>query len=102
MYKKDILKQYLLSHNNRWNRLLHKLGFTGGALVVISVVCLELPIAYALCAIPVTYAINWLGHSVFEKNAPLTFDYPVESFVSYWKMIFMSDAKRKKIIENDN
>ena len=32
------------------------------------------------------YACAWVGHFFFEKNKPATFKYPVQSFVSDFRM----------------
>ncbi len=69
---------YLQEHSNATCRRLHYVG----SLLVLSV------LAYALLtqqwlwllALPVIgYGFAWIGHFVFEKNRPATFDYPLYS-----------------------
>lgn len=41
-----------------------------------------------LIILPVVgYSFSWTGHYAFEKNKPATFQYPLFSFIGYFKMI---------------
>jgi hypothetical protein len=41
-----------------------------------------------LLAIPLLgYGFAWVGHFVFEKNRPATFDYPFYSLMGDWVML---------------
>ncbi|WP_341303401.1 Mpo1-like protein [Pseudomonas sp. TMP25] len=77
---------YLQEHSNATCRRLHYVG----SLLVLGI------IAYSvltqqwlwLLAIPlVGYGFAWVGHFVFEKNRPATFDYPLYSLMADWVML---------------
>lgn len=77
---------YLQEHSNPICRRLHYVG----SLLVLGL------LAYALAtqqwlwllAIPVAgYGFAWIGHFVFEKNRPATFQYPLYSFMGDWVML---------------
>lgn len=77
---------YLQEHSNATCRRLHYVG----SLLVLGV------LAYALLAqqwlwlltIPlVGYGFAWVGHFVFEKNRPATFQYPLYSLLGDWVML---------------
>ena len=41
-----------------------------------------------LLAMPVAgYGFAWVGHFIFEKNRPATFQYPLYSFLGDWVML---------------
>lgn len=77
---------YLQEHSNATCRRLHYVG----SMLVLGI------IAYSvltqqwlwLLAIPlVGYGFAWVGHFVFEKNRPATFDYPLYSLMADWVML---------------
>ena len=77
---------YLQEHSNPVCRRLHYVG----SLLVLAV------LGYALLtqqwlwllAMPlVGYGFAWVGHFVFEKNRPATFDYPLYSLLGDWVML---------------
>lgn len=77
---------YLQEHSNATCRRLHYVG----SLLVLGI------LAYALAsqqwlwllAIPLAgYGFAWVGHFVFEKNRPATFQYPLYSFMGDWVML---------------
>ncbi len=76
---------YLSQHADLTCRRLHVVGST-------LVLCL---LAYTLwsqqwgllLALPVLgYGFAWVGHFVFERNKPATFEYPLYSFMGDWVM----------------
>lgn len=76
---------YLAEHSNQTCRRLH---FIGSSLVIIVLL-------YALFSgrlsflflLPVIgYGFAWVGHFVFEKNRPATFQYPLYSLAGDWVM----------------
>ena len=82
----DFYPFYLAEHSNRTCRRLHYIG----SLLVL------LLLAYALIsqkwfwllAMPVAgYGFAWVGHFIFERNRPATFEYPLYSFLGDWMML---------------
>lgn len=80
---------YLSQHQSRSNRRLH---FVGTTLVIAFALAAVMTGNYLLLfALPIAgYGFAWLGHFVFEKNKPATFQYPFYSlacdFVMYRDM----------------
>ncbi len=77
---------YLQEHSNPICRRLHYVG----SLLVLSI------LGYALfsqqwlwlLAMPLAgYGFAWVGHFIFEKNRPATFDYPLWSLAGDWVML---------------
>lgn len=77
---------YLQEHSNDICRRLHYVG----SLLVLSI------LGYAIATqqwallwlLPVAgYGFAWVGHFVFEKNRPATFQYPLYSFLGDWVML---------------
>lgn len=77
---------YLQEHSNPVCRRLHYVG----SLLVLAI------LAYALLtqqwlwllAMPLAgYSFAWVGHFMFEKNRPATFDYPLYSLMGDWVML---------------
>ncbi len=76
---------YLAQHSNRTCRRLH---FVGTSLVgiVFAYALLKGPVAL-LWLMPVFgYGFAWIGHFVFEKNRPATFQYPLYSLIGDFVM----------------
>lgn len=72
---------YLSEHSDKICRRMH---FIGTSLVILTVVyaLLQGPLAL-LWLLPVLgYGFAWIGHYVFEKNRPATFQYPFYSLAS--------------------
>lgn len=81
----DFYPFYLSEHRDRMCRRLH---FVGTALVIV-VVALALVSAnpWWLAAAPIAgYGFAWIGHFVFEKNRPATFQYPWFSLLGDFAM----------------
>jgi hypothetical protein len=76
---------YLSEHSDINCRRLH---FVGSALVlVVLVAAVLLQRWWWLLLLPVIgYGFAWVGHFVFEKNRPATFQYPAYSFMGDWVM----------------
>lgn len=76
---------YLKEHTDKRCRLLHYIGST---LVLAIVLYSLLTQHYALLfALPVVgYGFAWLGHFIFEKNKPATFQHPWYSLMGDWVM----------------
>ncbi|RZK48640.1 MAG: DUF962 domain-containing protein [Pedobacter sp.] len=78
---------YLSEHQNKTSRVLH---FIGTGLVFISLFSAILFHDWRFfAAIPfLGYGFAWVGHFFFEKNKPATFQYPLFSLLSDFKLFF--------------
>ena len=79
---------YLSQHQNSICRLLH---FIGTSIILLLLVFYVKKIS-DLIFIPLAgYGFAWVGHFVFEKNKPATFQYPLYSlmgdFVMFWDIL---------------
>ncbi|MGM0428711.1 MAG: Mpo1-like protein [Pseudomonadota bacterium] len=82
---KEFYPYYLQEHSDKRCRILHYIGST----LVLAVLTYALVSAnyWWLLALPVIgYGFAWLGHFVFEKNKPATFQYPLYSLLGDWVM----------------
>ena len=78
---------YLMQHSNKTNRILHIIGTTIVIALTITAVYHNIP--KLLILVPVAgYGFAWIGHFFFEKNKPATFQYPLWSLRSDFKMYF--------------
>ncbi|GMQ28517.1 DUF962 domain-containing protein [Algoriphagus confluentis] len=78
---------YLQEHQNATCRMLHFVGT--GLLFVILIAALVTGNYTWLVSIPfVGYGFAWIGHFFFEKNKPATFQYPLFSLASDFKLFF--------------
>ena len=77
---------YLAEHGNPVCRRLHYVG----SLLVLALLGYVLTSQQWLwlLALPVIgYGFAWVGHFVFEKNRPATFQYPLYSLLGDWVML---------------
>jgi hypothetical protein len=81
---------YLTQHANRICRRTHFIGSTG-ALAALAAFVLTGGAWWVLAALVSGYGGAWIGHFVYEKNRPASFDQPLYSFradwVMYWQML---------------
>jgi hypothetical protein len=78
---------YLKQHSNKICRLLHVIGTTIVLALAFTAVYHNIPTLWI--AVPVAgYGFAWVGHFFFEKNKPATFQYPLWSLRSDFKMYF--------------
>ena len=84
---KEFYPYYLTEHQDPVCRLLH---FIGTSLVfVLLIYSLATQWWWGLAWIPIAgYGFAWLGHAFFEKNKPATFQYPLWSLMSDFKLYF--------------
>ncbi|WP_299186070.1 DUF962 domain-containing protein [uncultured Psychrobacter sp.] len=95
---------YLNEHQNIICRRLHFAGSSFGLLGLAKSVKTRSP-KPLLKGIAAGYACAWVGHFFFEKNKPATFKYPLQSFVSDFRMygdvlrgnLSLSDRKFDKV-----
>ena len=79
---------YLSQHQNSICRLLHFIGTT----IIILLLVFYVKKINDLIFIPIVgYGFAWVGHLIFEKNKPATFQYPLYSlmgdFVMFWDIL---------------
>lgn len=97
---KEFYPFYLSEHRNPISRNLH---FTGTLLLIILLIYALATFQFSLLwLIPVIgYGFAWVGHALFEKNKPATFQYPLFSlasdFIMFWDIL---TGKLKKKMEN--
>ncbi|UZW73315.1 Mpo1-like protein [Alkalimarinus sediminis] len=76
---------YLAEHSNQTCRRLHFIG----SFLVIVVLCYALfsgRLSFLFLLPLIGYGFAWVGHFVFEKNRPATFQYPLYSLAGDWVM----------------
>lgn len=76
---------YLSQHQNRVCRRLHFVGSLLSILCLFYALIISAPY-FVLIALVIGYLFAWIGHFVFEKNTPATFQYPLYSFMCDWLM----------------
>jgi len=77
---------YLGEHRNPVSRRLHVVGTL--AMLVIAVLALVTGNwRLVLAGIVLAYGLAWIGHFVFEKNRPATFQYPLYSLRGDFTML---------------
>ncbi|UZE95019.1 DUF962 domain-containing protein [Alkalimarinus alittae] len=81
----DFYPFYLSEHSNQTCRRLH---FVGSSLVISVLLYALISERFALLfLLPVIgYGFAWIGHFVFEKNRPATFQHPLYSLAGDWVM----------------
>ena len=78
---------YLSQHQHQTCRALH---YVGSSLVILTMIYALLSGQWwMLWLLPVIgYGFAWIGHFIFEKNRPATFEYLLYSFLADWVMLF--------------
>ncbi|MDP4488438.1 DUF962 domain-containing protein [Pseudoalteromonas piscicida] len=76
---------YLAEHKNKTCRRLH---FIGSTLVLLILLFALISAHWSLLwLLPIAgYGFAWVGHFLFEKNKPATFQYPLYSLMGDWVM----------------
>ncbi len=83
----EFYQYYLSEHKNKTCRLLHVIGTTIVFALTLTAIYHRTPIL--LIWVPIAgYGFAWVGHFFFEKNKPATFQYPLWSLKSDFKMYF--------------
>jgi len=77
---------YVAEHSKPGTRWLHFAGTVVGTLTMFYLVLSGRWWLFPLGLIP-GYGGAWFGHFFIEKNKPATFQYPLWSFISDYKMI---------------
>lgn len=84
---KEFWPFYLSQHQNETNRMLHFIGSAGGLFWLSKAIRKKNPL-YLLAGLVNGYGCAWIGHFIYEKNKPATFEYPAESFISDWLLFY--------------
>ena len=85
----DFWPHYVHAHRNPMNRVCHYVG-TSVALGAVGAAAITLNPAWLLVAPVVGYGSAWVGHFVFERNKPATFEHPLWSFRGDFKMLSLA------------
>ncbi|MFT5235825.1 MAG: hypothetical protein ACI8SK_000038 [Shewanella sp.] len=83
---------YLSQHQNTICRRLHYIGSLFILVILIETLVTHNWIQLLLLPL-VGYGFAWVGHFIFEKNKPATFQYPLYSFLGDWLMFGQRIAK---------
>ncbi len=78
---------YLGEHSKAGCRALHYVGATLTLANLIALVMTVQPL-FLLGALVSGYGFAWVGHFFVEKNRPATFQYPLWSLISDFRMYF--------------
>ncbi len=78
---------YLAEHSESGTRRMHFLGTSLAVLCLLTIFATGNP-AWLFAALLCGYGFAWIGHAVYEKNAPATFRHPLWSFIGDWRMWF--------------
>lgn len=84
---RDFYPFYLSEHQNPTSRRLHFVGTGLVFAILLASVLFHKPIWLLLIPV-VGYGFAWVGHFFFEKNKPATFQYPLYSLASDFKLFF--------------
>src|SRR3984957_18688806 len=85
----DFWPHYVHAHRNPIHRALHVVGTTA-VIGTVATAAVTLNPAWLLLAPVVGYGPAWVGHFVFERNKPATFDHPLWSFRGDFKMCWLA------------
>jgi hypothetical protein len=80
---------YVHAHRDPRNRALHYAGTTA-VLGTVAAATVTFNPGWLLLAPVVGYGPAWVGHFVFEKNKPATFEHPLWSLRGDFKMYFLA------------
>lgn len=84
---KEFYPYYLSEHSKRGTRITHFIGTTLFILMVLySLVTGN--VWLFLMGVVLAYGWAWIGHFFIEKNKPATFQYPLWSLASDFKLYF--------------
>lgn len=77
---------YIAQHMNRTNRRLHFAGTSLGLACLAAALGLREPRLLA-AGLVLAYGLAWIGHFVYEKNRPATFEFPLLSLRADLRMV---------------
>ena len=79
---------YVAEHTHPMTRYLHFIGTSLGLVLLAWIIQSGSWIYFPLC-LAVGYAFAWFSHFFVEHNKPATFKYPLWSFISDYKMMWL-------------
>jgi len=93
---------YVLEHSKPMTRYIHFVGTTLGIVMLVWFLRSGSYLYIPLCFV-VGYAFAWVSHFFIEKNKPASWQYPLWSFISDYKMMFYMltgkmDAEVERVI----
>lgn len=96
---------YVRAHSNPTNRKLHFIGTSLAGVMIAGGLLMRRPSLLIVAPI-VGYGFSWVGHFVFEKNKPASFDHPVWSFKAdmlMWRKIASGemDAEVERVMAGE-
>jgi hypothetical protein len=84
---------YVQEHSQPLNRMLHFIGTATAVLLLAVFIWRGAWFYFPICLI-IGYGFSWVGHFFIEKNKPASFQYPLWSFISDYRMMwFMLSGK---------
>lgn len=90
---------YVQEHSKPLTRTLHFVGTSLGIILLVWLIWRGTWYYFPLCLV-VGYAFAWFAHFVVEKNRPATFQYPLWSFISDYKMMwYMATGRMRREVE---
>lgn len=95
---------YVQEHSKPLTRRLHFTGTSLGFLLLIWLIGHGLWYYFPFCLV-IGYAFAWFSHFFVEHNKPATFKYPLWSFISDYKMVWLMmmgkmDAEVERVLMN--
>ncbi len=80
---------YLREHDHPGTKAMHVVGSMLALVLVFLALGWRNP-WLALVAVVVGYGFAWIAHLAIENNKPATFRYPVKSFLSDWRLVWVT------------
>jgi hypothetical protein len=90
---------YLTEHRHPVSRILHFIGTSLVFVILISTILMQTWVGLLLIPL-VGYGFAWAGHFFFEKNKPATFQYPLYSLGSDFKLFFEILAGKQSLLSD--
>lgn len=85
---------YIHEHSNRTCRRIHVVGT--GLVILCAILGLTVSAWWFAAAPVVGYGFAWVGHAVFEKNRPATFQYPLWSLRGDFQLFLETVSGKRK------
>lgn len=97
---KEFYPYYLSEHRDTTCRILHFIGTT--CFFSLLALAIYYRWTWQWIFLPISgYGFAWVGHFFFEKNKPATFQYPLWSLASDFKLYFELWGGKDKFRTND-